>query len=91
MSDDIVIELDDDVLDFMWKCQRDELIDMVRHSWLPPRVMRSLFDLVRPEGGMLIHLARLSMSHPNAEVRAMATVELCAFVPVDRISRFLWR
>lgn len=88
---DIVVDLDDDVLAFMWKFQRDELVDMVRQSWLPPHVMRSLFDLVRPEGGVLIHLARLSMSHPNAEVRAMAVVELCAFVPVEGLNRFLWR
>jgi hypothetical protein len=87
---EIVIRIDAEVIAFMYRHQRTELLDMVRSSWLPPESMRALFDVCRPDGGMVIHVARLALSHPNAEVRAMAAVELCAFMPVTNLGRHLW-
>jgi hypothetical protein len=86
----MIHELDTEMIEFLFKNKREDLISMVRKSCLPLDVMRLVFDVVRPEGGLVIHIARLSMSHPDAEVRAMATVELCAFTPVAALGRFLW-
>jgi len=87
---DICIEIDTEVLEFMYKFQRTALLDMVRHAWLSPAVLKDLFEVARADGGMLLYITKLCLSNPNAEVRAAATAEILAFVPVEQLGRHLW-
>lgn len=89
-GDEIFTEIDSELIGFMLKHERLVLIDMVKSSWLPAHVMRMVFDQARDEGGLLRHLSRISLSHPDAQVRAMATEELLAFIPLDELGRHLW-
>jgi len=86
----LAARLDGETIEFMYRHQRTALIDMIRDSWLPPHVMKMVFETCRADGGMIIHISRLCMSHPNAEVRAIAAVELCAFYPIAQLNRYLW-
>ncbi len=86
----IVVELDEEVIGYMVKNERFALLDIVKRSWLSAAVMQLVFDAVRPETGLLQHVAKLATSHPNPEVRAMAALELCAFVSPDQLGQYLW-
>lgn len=87
---EIIVDIGPETIEHMLKYERLALIDMVKESWFPAHVMRMVFDLSRPHGGLLKHLSRISLSHPDPVVRAMATEEILAFIPPEELRRHLW-
>jgi hypothetical protein len=87
---DICVEMNAEVVAFMYKNKRDELLNMIKDSWLKPSAMEAVFDSCRHDGGMLIHVSKMCASHPDPEVRAMGISELLAFMPIDQIWKYFW-
>jgi hypothetical protein len=86
----LILTLSQDTISYMAKYQRSDLLEMVKSSWFPPHVMQYVFDVFRPETGVFLHVAKLCMSHPDPEVRAMATAEILPLTGVSRLDRLLW-
>jgi hypothetical protein len=86
----VVTDISAETVDFMLKHERSAFLHMIQNSWLPARVMRLVFEATRVEAGLHKTVARLSASHPDSEVRALAAVELLAFVPVTDLGKYLW-
>lgn len=85
------MDLDSEDLDFIWKNQRDYLIDMVRDSRFPRTAMARLFDVVRQDADDFVLVGKLAMSHPDPGVRADATAEMLSLLPLELVKTHLWR
>jgi hypothetical protein len=84
--------LDPETVEIMYRTECTALLDMINHGWLSASVMQTVFDVARQNRSFMLCAAKMCMSHPQADVRAVAASELLAFVDVDELSKsYLWR